>query len=242
MPSPNRSQDAPGEASDRLSQPSENIGPGTDSLALSGGMTTRLLVASQRGDIEALGQLLEKYRGYLVMLAHRHLAEGLRRRVDPMDIVQITYMEAQRDLKAFRGSSPAEFKAWIRNILKNNVASAVVRHVGTQKRSLKKEITVSPRPAGDEDGASWLGQLPGSRTSPSGVAIRVETAMALLEALHQLPENQAEAIRLRYMEGLSLAEMVELMGKSDTAVAGLLKRGLKKLRTIVDIDNSPWVQ
>jgi RNA polymerase sigma-70 factor (ECF subfamily) len=63
----------------------------------------------------------------------------------------------------------------------------------------------------------------------------------LLEALHQLPETQAEAIRLRYMEGLPLADIVERMGKSDTAVAGLLKRGLQKLRTIMDTGECPWM-
>ena len=61
----------------------------------------------------------------------------------------------------------------------------------------------------------------------------------IANAIHPYP-TQAEAIRLRYMEGLPLAEIVERMGKSDTAVAGLLKRGLQKLRTILQQDMSPW--
>ena len=70
--------------------------------------------------------------------------------------------------------------------------------------------------------------------------IRSEAVVALLDALHQLPETQAEAIRLRYMEGLPLSEIVERMDKSDTAVAGLLKRGLQKLRVIMKSEDSPW--
>ena len=203
--------------------------------------TTQLVVASKDGDNEALGYLLEQYRGYLLMLAHRYLSERLRRRVDPSDIVQLTFLEVKRDLGSFRGTTPAEFAGWIRGILKNNIATAVTRHVTTQKRSLKREVDGN-RPAGDDSaGGAWIAQLPGSTTSPSGVAIRTEASMALLNALHQLPENQAEAIRLRYMEGLSLAEIVERMGKSDTAVAGLLKRGLQKLRTVLDQDMSPWM-
>lgn len=203
--------------------------------------TTQLVIASKRGDNEALGQLLEQYRGYLLMLAHRYLSERLRRRVDPADIVQLTYLEAKRDLPAFRGETPAEFAGWIRGMLKNNVATAVTRHVTTQKRSLTREVDASPMAGHDSVGGGWIQQLPGSTTSPSGVAIRSEAVMALLGALHQLPETQAEAIRLRYMEGLSLADIVERMGKSDTAVAGLLKRGLKKLRTIMDTGSSPWL-
>ena len=204
--------------------------------------TTELVVASKDGDNHALGRLLEQYRGYLLMLAHRYLSERLRRRVDPADIVQLTFLEAKRDLSAFRGNSPAEFAGWLRGMLKNNVATAVTRHVTTQKRSVRREVDASPGPAAnDSSGGGWIQQLPGSTTSPSGVAIRAEAVVALFEALHQLPETQAEAIRLRYMEGLSLAEIVERMGKTDTAVAGLLKRGLQKLRTIMDTKNCPWM-
>ena len=203
--------------------------------------TTELVVASKAGNNEALGRLLEQYRGFLLMLAHRYLSERLRRRIDPADIVQLTYLEAKRDLPAFRGETPAEFAGWLRGMLKNNVATAVTRHVTTQKRSVKREIDPAPK-GGDQDSmGGWIQQLPGSTTSPSGVAIREESVMALLEALHQLPETQAEAIRLRYMEGLPLVEIVERMGKSDTAVAGLLKRGLQKLRTFLNTDDCPWI-
>ena len=202
--------------------------------------TTELVIASKGGNHEAFGRLLEQYRGYLLMLAHRYLSDRLRRRVDPADIVQTTYLEAQRDLRAFRGETPAEFAAWLRGMLKNNVATAVTRHITTQKRSLKREVNTA---GGENDSASgvWIQQLPGSTTSPSGIAIREEAVVALFDALHQLPESQAEAIRLRYMEGLPLAEIVERMGKSDTAVAGLLKRGLQKLRKILDTDSCPWL-
>ena len=203
--------------------------------------TTQLVVASKEGDNEALGLLLEQYRGYLLMLAHRYLSDHLRRRVDPADIVQLTFLEANRDLPAFRGSTPAEFSAWLRNMLKNNIATAVTRHITTQKRSLKREVSAEPKNNNDSAGGAWIQQLPGSTTSPSGVAIRQEAVLALFSALHELPETQAEAIRLRYMEGLPLAEIVERMGKSDTAVAGLLKRGLQKLRKIMDTESCPWL-
>ncbi|TWU58776.1 RNA polymerase sigma factor [Rubripirellula tenax] len=203
--------------------------------------TTQLVIASKQGDNEALGRLLEQYRGYLLMLAHRYLSERLRRRVDPADIVQLTFLEAKRDLPSFRGETPAEFAGWLRGMLKNNVATAVTRHITTKKRSVRREVNMAPASANQDSGAAWLGQLPGSTTSPSGVAIRGEAVLALVEALHQLPETQAEAIRLRYMEGLPLSDIVERMGKSDTAVAGLLKRGLQKLRTVLSAEDCPWI-
>ena len=202
--------------------------------------TNELVIASKAGDNEALGKLLEQYRGYLLMLAHRYLSDRLRRRIDPADIVQLTYLEAKRDLPAFRGATPAEFAGWLRGMLKNNVATAVTRHVTTQKRSIRREVDDSPAADQGSQVGGWIQQLPGSKTSPSGVVIRSEAVVALMSALHELPETQAEAIRLRYMEGLPLSEIVERMGKSDTAVAGLLKRGLQKLRVIMKSEDSPW--
>lgn len=207
---------------------------------LQSGSTTALVVASKAGNNEALGTLLLRYRGFLLMLAHRYLSEQLRRRVDPADIVQVTFLEAKRDLNAFRGDTPAEFAGWLRGMLKNNVASALSHHVMMQKRSTRKEVYAG---GGDDDGSSrqnWIHQLPGGKTSPSGVAVRQEAVLAMMNALHELPETQAEAIRLRYMEGLPLKEIVERMGKSETAVAGLLKRGLQKLRALLDTGSSPW--
>lgn len=187
-----------------------------------------MVTAAKQGDNEQFGRLLEQYRGYLLMLGHRYLSERMRRRIDPSDLVQSTFLEAQRDWKSFRGTSPGEFASWLRHILKNNVATAVARHVTTQKRSINREVFA---PADNASGVDWLSQQPADTSTPSRKVVRAEAAMALLEALHGLPETQAEALRLRYLEGLTLAEIVDRMGKSETAVAGLLKRGLAKLRT-----------
>lgn len=198
--------------------------------------TTALVNAAKAGDNEQLGRLLENFRGYLFMLAHRYLSDKLKRRIDPADIVQITFLEAKQDWEQFRGTTPGECAAWLRNILKNNVATAVARHVTTQKRSLSREVSFNNTNHNDDSAAHWMGELPGSTTSPSRKAIRAESAKQLFDALHGLPETQAEAVRLRYLEGLSLSEIVDRMGKSETAVAGLLKRGLQKLRQSLNIE------
>jgi RNA polymerase sigma-70 factor (ECF subfamily) len=57
-----------------------------------------------------------------------------------------------------------------------------------------------------------------------------EAAVVLAACMDQLPGSQREAIRMRYLEGMPLKEISERMGKSEMAVAGLLKRGLRGLR------------
>jgi RNA polymerase sigma-70 factor, ECF subfamily len=51
--------------------------------------------------------------------------------------------------------------------------------------------------------------------------------------LATLPENQREALVLRHWHGCSLAEIAEQLGCTTAAVTGLLHRGLRKLRQLL---------
>jgi RNA polymerase sigma-70 factor (ECF subfamily) len=48
-----------------------------------------------------------------------------------------------------------------------------------------------------------------------------------------LPDAQREALVLQHWHGLKLAEIGERLERSPEAVAGLLKRGLKRLRELL---------
>jgi RNA polymerase sigma-70 factor (ECF subfamily) len=186
----------------------------------------QLLEQALAGDNEALGRLLENYRAYLTVLAQRYLDARLRGRLDPADVVQVTFMEAQRDLGAFRGHQIEELLGWLRHILRNNVSSAHQKHLYTQKRSAGREAQGS-----SSDSAPLLTDLvPSETTSPSQRMMRDEAAVYLANCLQTLPETQREALRLRYVEGHSLKQISTAMDKSEMAVAGLLKRGLQSLR------------
>ena len=184
----------------------------------------RLLQLARGGDRAALGQLLEGFRPYLQLLARRRVDPRLSSRVDASDLVQITFLEAQRDLDAFRGGSFSELAAWLRSVLQRNVLRAAERHLDAQRRSVRREQKLE-----GSDGQP-LAQLPQDESSPSRRAMRGEDAVRLAAALAQIPEDQAEAIRLRHLEGYSLKDMAAALQRSETAVAGLVKRGLQNLR------------
>lgn len=193
-----------------------------------------LLDQAIKGNSESLGTLLEHYRAYLTVLAQRYLDVRLRGRLDPADVVQITFLEAQRDLGSFRGKQIEELLGWLRHILRNNVASAHQNHIYTQKRSAGREVSNSPtdsRPAHTD-------LVPSETTSPSQRVMRDEAAVFLANCMESLPETQREALRLRYVEGRTLKEMATAMEKSEMAVAGLLKRGLQTLREKMITDSS----
>lgn len=193
-----------------------------------------LLARARAGDRSAAGSLLRRHRPYLKLIAQRTLDARVAVRVDPSDIVQQTCLEAYRDLPAFRGASEAEWIAWLRRILQNTIAQTVEQHVLTQKRAVHRERSLEAllepgRPLGE------FVELDAS--SPSQRVLRGEAAVRLAEALATLPQDQAEAIRLRHLEGWTLERLVAHFGRSEAAVAGLLKRGLRKLREYFQREN-----
>ncbi|MEO1615783.1 MAG: sigma-70 family RNA polymerase sigma factor, partial [Planctomycetota bacterium] len=57
-----------------------------------------------------------------------------------------------------------------------------------------------------------------------------ESVVQISDAIARLPESQADAVRLHYLEGMKLSEVAAELEKSTGAVAGLLHRGMKALR------------
>src|SRR5437899_2062269 len=84
--------------------------------------TARWLPAARTGSTEALGQLLEACRGYLLLIAQRELAPDLQAKGGASDLVQETFLKAQRHFAGFQGDSEGELKAWLRQLLLNNLA------------------------------------------------------------------------------------------------------------------------
>lgn len=188
------------------------------------------LIAAKHGDDHARGELLNRFRPYLNVIAQRMLDPRIQGRIDFADVVQATFLEASRDFHAFRGESVESFLAWIRNILKNNIATAHQEHLATQKRSARREVSMASPAGGDGSDVQIANILPAETSTPSQRIMRDEAAVVLANCLEQIPETQREAIRMRYLEGMSLKEISDRMDKSEMAVAGLLKRGLQGLR------------
>lgn len=188
---------------------------------------SQLLARARQGDAEAAGMLLERYRAYLRLIAKRRLDCQVQARVDPSDVVQQTCLEAYRDLGDFRGGVEAELIAWLRRILDNNLAQTIQQHVFTQKRAAGRERSLDDSKG---PGEALRKSLAAEQSSPSRRAMRGEDAVRLAGALETLPPDQHEAVRLRHLEGWSLAQIARRLDRSEVAVAGLLKRGLWGLR------------
>ncbi|MFP6588766.1 MAG: sigma-70 family RNA polymerase sigma factor [Pirellulaceae bacterium] len=188
---------------------------------------SQLLENAKNGDAESLGVLLERYRPYLRLLALRYMAGAIPTRVDPSDVVQQTCLDVYLEMANFRGSHEAQWSSWLRRILENNVYQVIRRHIQTQKRTVTKEAQVDETPSGS---VLDRGRFVANDISPSHQAMKAERAVRLAGMLEDLVGGQREAIRLRFLEGNSMSEIALAMDRTEMAVAGLVKRGLRKLR------------
>jgi RNA polymerase sigma-70 factor (ECF subfamily) len=199
---------------------------GTESQA-----AEQLLLQARAGDNIALGQLLERYRNYLTLLARLQIGRRLQGKLDPADAVQETFLQAHRNFARFRGSSAGELTAWLRQILASRLLMLVRRYCGTQGRDVRLE-----RQLADElDRSSrLLGRaLIAQGSSPSQRAARREQAVALADALERLPEHYREVILLHHVEDLMFPEVARRMGRTLDSVKNTWIRALSRLRGLL---------
>jgi RNA polymerase sigma-70 factor (ECF subfamily) len=177
--------------------------------------------------IDADGRKLEAYRSYLCLLARLQLDPRRQAKLDASDLVQQTLLEAHRCRDQFRGQNKAELVGWLRGIL-GNVLKHAFRDWGRDKRDVRRERSVDE--ALQASSARLGAWLVAQQSSPSERAEHAEQAVRLATALDQLPEPQREAVVLHYWHDWTLAEIGQRLGRSTGAVAGLVQRGLKRLR------------
>ena len=190
----------------------------------------RLLHLAQTGDGAALGLLLERYRNYLALLARLQIGRRLQRKVDASDLVQEAFLKAHRDFAMFRGASEKEWLAWLRQILAHNLANAA-RDLGRARRDVGRERSLQA--AVEQSSARLEAWLAAEQTSPSEQAQHHEQLLRLAAALEGLPEAQREAITLHHLQSWTLEQVGAQLGRSPAAVAGLIKRGLQQLRSVM---------
>jgi RNA polymerase sigma-70 factor (ECF subfamily) len=181
---------------------------------------------ARAGSAEALGDALEACRGYLLTVAQRELDPSLRAKGGASDLVQQTFLEAQRDFAGFHGKTEAELLAWLRRMLLNNLANFARDYRETAKRQLNREVGLPDADSsrlGDADPA-------GAAPSPSKQAMAHERTEAVLQALEKLPADYRQVVLLRYRDERSFAEIGQVMGRTANAVRKVWLRAVERLK------------
>jgi len=178
---------------------------------------------------------LNAFRDYLTILARGQIPASMQARLDASDIVQETLLEAHRKRHQFQGGNePRQLAGWLRQLLSCNLIDAL-RTQRRDQRDVRREQTIQ---FNLEESAIGLEQmLVADDTSPSQKFENRFRAMQIAQAIEELPEQQRDAILLRYFQKSSLQDIAEQMQKSTSAAAGLLKRGLASLRDRLQKDD-----
>lgn len=144
----------------------------------------------------------------------------LAARVDASDVVQQTFLSAIRRFDDFTGQDMDALAGWLRLIHERNLIDTARRHLDADLRTVDRE---DPGVTAKDLAAEEL-------TTPSQRMMQGESAVQLARALTGLPQDQAEAVRLRHLDGWSLDRIATKMNRTKRSVANLLHRGLANLR------------
>ncbi len=186
---------------------------------------------AKAGSTEALGELLENCRNYLLLIANVAMKQGLQAKVGASDLVQETFIEAQRIFGRFEGKSEEELLQWLRKILEHKVGNTLKRYYSAASRDVNKELDFQQL----SDNVLLTGVVAGNAAgeSPSGILINQENQQRYQQILSSLSVEYQEVIRLRVDEDLAFEEIGRRMERSAEAARKLYARAVVRLQNLL---------
>jgi RNA polymerase sigma-70 factor (ECF subfamily) len=183
----------------------------------------RLIARSVKQDGDAFGQLVARYADHIFNLAYRMVGN----RTDAEDVAQETFIAAFKALPSFRAD--AKFSTWLYRIAANKCTDWLrVRQAKTAPSEREEEA---------------LDRAVESST-PERLLSQRQVAEHLERAIERLPPLYREAFVLKHVEGLSYAEMREILGVStDTLKMRVYKGRLQLSRELTewnDAQDAAW--
>jgi RNA polymerase sigma-70 factor (ECF subfamily) len=183
--------------------------------------SAELLAQAQRGELTAMGELMELEREYLLEMARRRIPASLQGRMSPSDAVQETLLSAHQHFEQFHGASPQEFSVWLWTILLNTIRDFVSDFQESRKRQSSREVPLDTVPAAKRGAALQVQGL-----SACDLLIEQETREAMLRSIGLLPETYQQVLGLRLNDDLRFEAVGAALGISAAAARKLHRRAL----------------
>jgi len=163
-------------------------------------------------DPEAIARLYDLYAPKIQSFIYHRTS-------DPMVTEDLTGQVFLRMLEAMRGGKGwrTSFSGWIYRIAHN----LVVDYYRKRSQATYTNIDDAPNIAAKEN-------------DPYQATAAKLDSDALLSAINQLTEEQAQVITLRFLEGYSTSEVAVMMNKTEGAIKALQFRGMATLRRILE--------
>ncbi|WP_339729448.1 sigma-70 family RNA polymerase sigma factor [uncultured Gimesia sp.] len=189
-----------------------------------------LISQIKQGSEPALLEFIESHRAPLLAFINKNMSDALKGKVEATDILQEVSLNAVESLSQMDFEQKTPFN-WLCHLSERRIIDNHRKYFQVQKRAAGREV--KQRLASDGEGQGFMDLLIASITSPSQAFSRGAKEMKLLLALESLPEENREAIRLKYVEGLPTKEIAVQLGKSDVAVRVMVSRSMVKLQEIL---------
>jgi RNA polymerase sigma-70 factor (ECF subfamily) len=185
------------------------------------------------GDSRALAELFSRERERLWRLIQFRLAEPLRGRLGPDDVLQEAFLAASQRLKHYASSHATSPFIWLRMIVNQTLIDLHRQHLGAQRRDAGREVSIDSLPYRQATSASVAIQLIGQFTSPSRAAAQADTLTQVQAAIEQMDPTDREVLALRHFEELTNSEVAEALGIEQKAASIRYIRALRRLKGIL---------
>lgn len=188
--------------------------------------TSKLMQRITEGNHGAIERLLSMHRPYLKRVIQSRIPADLSPRVDASDIVQEAQIVIANRIVDFAKRRPTSFRIWIRQEAIEQLIDHQRRHVGAQKRSVKRERSLS-----DVSGLAIARGLVSN--SPSKQVRMEETRTRVFELIEQLSSRDREVLSMRHVEGLSNKEVADVLQLDANTCRQRYGRALRRLHQLL---------
>jgi RNA polymerase sigma-70 factor, ECF subfamily len=190
---------------------------------------SELVSLAAAGDAMALERLLVLHYDRLAAQVGRKLPDELRGLISADDVLQEAFVVAFREIRQFKPAGPDAFYHWLAAIAQHRLLDMVKAQRAAKRGGGRRAIN-RPSRSPEESLAGLLELLQVNERTPSRSVAAHEAIGAIRVGLSGLKEDYREALRLRYIEGLPVAEAAARMQRTEHAVHMLCHRGLEQLR------------
>jgi RNA polymerase sporulation-specific sigma factor len=186
-----------------------------------------LVGAARAGDDRALGELLEKYRGFARSKARSYFLVG----ADREDIVQEGMIGLYKAIRDYNPDLQTSFRAFAELCITRQIITAIKTATRQKHGPLNNYVSFSRPVLTDDEGERCLGDmLPVvSVSDPADLVISAERIRALQQHFDDvLSDLEAEVLRL-YVDGKSYQEIAEVLQRHVKSIDNALQRIKRKL-------------
>lgn len=210
-------------------QPRDDDGAGEN--VEQGELVNRIL----QGDRDALGELFASYRPRLWRMVTFRLHPSLQGRIDADDVLQDAWLRAIERIDHFYEGGGASSFLWFRSIVIQTLLDLHRFHLGAQKRSTARELSIYGGWAAGSTSSCLAFHLSDSARSPSSNAANSELTKQLDSVLLGMNEVDREVLALRHFEALSNSEVAKLLDLTEQAASVRYVRALGRLKQILEL-------